>query len=158
MIIALVLLLTFTWVFAAEAPVKILLDEDNTFTAWKAFGQNTDPAFVKTGKVSAVWKGVGGRAFSSRTFAADEDWSSYNTFSFWAWSGSANGAIFALNINASNTHVGDSYFKLIAVDWSGWKKFEIPFSAFSKNRNPTGWSRVNGLTLMSEGMGAQSKS
>ncbi len=152
------LLLIFTLLpFSLHSAEKILLDEADTLGAWKAFGVNSDAAFVKTGKVSAVWKGVSGRSFSSRSFTQVEDWSGFNAFTFWAYSGTANGAIFAVNVNASNTHIGDSFYKLVTVDWTGWKKIELPFSGFLTNRNALGWSRVNGLTFMSEGMGAVSK-
>jgi hypothetical protein len=139
----------------AAAPLP-LLDEAGDLSRWKGLAVNTDRAFIKEGAASARWVGAEKRSFASID-PVPSDWSTWNALSFWVHSAVSNGAVIAISIGSTNQHPGDGYFKLVTLDWQGWRQLVLPLSTFSRNRSPKGWGAVTSFTLMTEGYGAKSK-
>ena len=88
------------------------------------------------------------------------DWSTYDTLSFKVYSPRAGEDAFMLVVNsdpADKKGKGNYFFKMIKVDWTGWKDMEIPFSQFGKSRTPVGWNQIDNITFNSFGWGLTPK-
>lgn len=139
-----------------EVKPYVLLDEEKEISSWSGAEASSDNA--KKGKYSAKWVGV---EKGSTMSIADipRDWTQYNLISFWAYSEVANNAKIVFNCVSENeeTEGGDYFHFQIPIDWKGWKKFEIPFSSFTKARTPIGWNRINKVEFYSKGWGIEPK-
>jgi len=88
-----------------------------------------------------------------KNLSVPRDWSPFGRLDFWYYTVEPTGAAFLLIVFSENgASTGPDYYWLpLKVDWSGWKRFELPYRAFRPNREPLGWDRVSGLALYSSG-------
>jgi len=107
---------------------------------------------VKQGQTSGKWENT---VENDRLVAMDipHDWSAYKYLTFWVYSVTANKAAIELVAYSEPERAAeDNYYKLeIVIDWSGWRKFEIPLREFAANRNPVGWHKIDFIKIASSG-------
>jgi len=92
---------------------------------------------VKEGESSGKWENT---VENNRVVAIDipHDWTGYKYLTFWAYSAAANkSAIELVAYSEDDKTSDDDYYKFeIVIDWTGWRKFEIPLKEFAATRNP----------------------
>ncbi|MBM3127410.1 MAG: hypothetical protein FJ009_02100 [Chloroflexi bacterium] len=107
---------------------------------------------VKEGQASGKWENT---VENDRLVAIEipHDWSAYKYLTFWAYSVTANKAAIELVAYSEPERAAeDNYYKLeVVIDWSGWRKFEIPLREFSATRNPVGWHKIDYIKIASSG-------
>ena len=106
---------------------------------------------VKQGRRAGVWDLT--KITALKNLSVPRDWSPFGRLDFWCHTVEPTGAAFLLIVFSENgASTGPDYYWLpLKVDWSGWKRFELPYRAFRPNREPLGWDRVSGLALYSSG-------
>jgi hypothetical protein len=134
-----------------------LLDEDLSIAVWSNANSVSTP--VKVGSSAAEWTDANLDAYKFLTLEEPpSDWSEYDTLSFLMYSDVANDAKFAVIIPSENpaTTGGDYRQRLITVDWTGWKQFNLSLSypEFSIARGPIGWNKIDSITFANKGYGA----
>ncbi len=107
---------------------------------------------VKEGQTSGKWENT---VENDRLVASNipHDWSAYKYLTFWAYSVAANKvAIELVAYSEPERAAEDNYYKLeVVIDWTGWRKFEIPLKEFTANRNPVGWHKIDYVKIASSG-------
>jgi hypothetical protein len=107
---------------------------------------------VKEGQSSGKWENT---VENDRLVAINipHDWSAYKYLTFWAYSVTANKAAIELVAYSEPERAAeDNYYKLeILIDWTGWRKFEIPLKEFGINRSPVGWHKIDYVKIASSG-------
>ncbi|MCI0478394.1 MAG: alginate lyase family protein, partial [Anaerolineales bacterium] len=107
---------------------------------------------LKEGQASGKWENT---VENDRLVAIEipHDWSAYKYLTFWAYSVTANKAAIELVAYSEPERAAeDNYYKLeVVIDWSGWRKFEIPLKEFAANRNPVGWHKIDFIKIASSG-------
>lgn len=98
---------------------------------------------------SGSWDGGPGYGGLSHGFAEAQDWSSYDGFSFWFYGGNT-GLSFQSEIfdNGANAGTAERFDYTFVDNFTGWRLFEIPFSAYSRATDyQPGGALNDGLTL-----------
>ncbi|MBI4786275.1 MAG: alginate lyase family protein [Chloroflexi bacterium] len=107
---------------------------------------------VKEGQSAGKWENT---VENNRLVAIDipHDWSAYKYLAFWAYSIAANKAAIELVAYSETDQTSeDDYYKFeVVIDWTGWRKFEIPLKEFAATRNPVGWNKVDYIKIASTG-------
>ncbi|MHA6484530.1 S-layer homology domain-containing protein [Paenibacillus sp. strain BS8-2] len=105
-----------------------------TFANWSNTLSTTDQFVL--GERSGLWSDPT-KAINATGF--DADWKAYDQVEFWLYSEKASNkkVYFILETNIATTTGFDYFMYTFNVDWSGWKKVEIPYSKFL---NSTGYS------------------
>jgi len=77
-----------------------------------------------------------------------------DTIYIWAYSPKNTGNEYALVVYCGTNEAGQwvDFRKVMKVDFEGWKLMAIPFSSFTKTRNPT-WDRIEEIRFAQAGMG-----
>jgi len=72
------------------------------------------------------------------------DWTSGNALSFWLYSAKASlSYLWVIMPSEDNTKDGSDYYNLtLRLNWTGWRKFVIPFYEIGKARFPVGWQKI----------------
>ncbi|MCD4823636.1 MAG: hypothetical protein K8S55_03450, partial [Phycisphaerae bacterium] len=128
-----------------------LLDEADTISKWKGARKNSK--HVKSGKFSTRWAN---HPKAKMFWSSDipHDWSDYGWFSFWVYSEKANNARIRVMFESSGK--GARYYRYaFNVDWTGWKKFDVPLDLYRKSENPGWWKKVKKVSFMAFGWGAK---
>ncbi|MDQ3813405.1 MAG: hypothetical protein M3347_05585, partial [Armatimonadota bacterium] len=142
--------------FATAAPMApeplVLGFEKGDAAVWK--GGTVSETKAKTGQASLRWADVAQNP-SLTWETAPTDWSPYNRLSFWLHSAVANGQGIQLVVPSENPATeGTDYFgRELKVDWTGWKKIELPFDQLWPTRTPQGWNQVGKFYLTVAGWG-----
>ena len=114
-------------------------------------GVSLSNKYVKSGRYSGRWAD---HHFwpTIMTESVPADWTAYNTLSFWIYSEEPTGetiTVAALSNIEKEMEYGDysanSLYSQIEIDFTGWKKFELPLETFQKIGNPQGFGKVEGL-------------
>jgi len=150
LIVVFIILISFSAVAESKIPSMVLYDfEGNLSDNFPAFLQpETDEEFVKEGTQSGKWENLSkNRWLIMKNFPAD--WSSYDTLVFWIYSEKATGEKMSLDISSdeNETTKGNYYYFKFIINWSGWRRFTIPFAQFAKSRAPAGWHKITQVTL-----------
>jgi hypothetical protein len=107
---------------------------------------------IKQGDSSGKWENT---VENNRVVAVDipHDWTGFKYLTFWAYSATANKAAIELVAYSEPDKASeDNYYKLeVVIDWTGWKRFEIPLREFAANRNPVGWNKIDYVKIASSG-------
>ena len=93
-----------------------------------------------------------------QAFAAPQDWSAGHAVAFWIHAEHAAAAAkLVCEFSSENpaTQGPDYYAGKLPLDWSGWKRVELPFAELGHAREPLGWQQIGGVTLRVEGGDAQ---
>lgn len=134
-----------------------LLDENQSILNWTNAVVSTSQ--YSSGSVSAFWDGVNQDAYNIMELTElPSDWSNCNTLKFSMYSAVANDASFAIIVKSKNTGGAGYYRYMVNVDWSGWKEFNIPFSAFNSLNSPVGWNKIDSISFYNKGHGSIIKS
>ena len=117
-------------------------------------GGQPDERVVKVGKLSYQWAHATSSSISMN-FAQPQDWSKFGAVSFWLHSPAASRSAFMLIIPSENveTEGMDYYSCPIVLDWTGWKKFVLPFRELGASRQPVGWQKIDRVYFTASGWG-----
>ncbi len=84
------------------------------------------------------------------------DWSDFDAVELEIYSGRAGKDTFMVTMDSprADTPDGRGYFNCkLPVDWTGWKKVTLPFSGFTRSRNPAGWDKITEFHMTPKGYG-----
>jgi hypothetical protein len=115
-------------------------------------GGEPDAAVRKVWPQSICWRH--GKSNSlGLPFAKPQDWSQYGTLALWLHSEKATGSHFVMILPSENpkTEGSDYYSHEIVLDWTGWKRFVMPFAELSAAREPLGWPHISGIHFTASG-------
>lgn len=138
------------WVLVALAPLlaraDMMLDTCDDAAGWTgklAIGA----ANIKEGKGAIRW--AFGDAASLVLRDVPHDWSACSGLAFWLHSAEATGAPFWVIASSEDpASQGADYFSISAkIDFTGWRRFVIPFDEMGKVRRPVGWRKIDRLTF-----------
>lgn len=101
---------------------------------------------VKQGQYSLKWARHNEYP-SLTTTAVPSDWSGFNTVTFWIYSQTATNqqVCFVVHSDSGQTVWKDFYYKPFKVDWTGWKKFDLPLSELEKYETVAGLGKIDGV-------------
>lgn len=101
---------------------------------------------VKNGNYSCKWK-KHNEYPTMWTDQVETDWSMYDMISFWVYSEVATNEVVFLAVHSDSVSTlwKDFFVTGFNVNWTGWKKFEIPFTSFEVYEDVTGWSKIDGI-------------
>lgn len=130
------------------AAEKGLFDPAN----WK--GCTLDGQVRKIWPKSVCWRHAESQGISLK-FPAPQDWSKFDAIAFWVHSEKATGSHFMVLFHSENreTEGPDYYSAKITIDWTGWKRFVLPFNELGAARQPLGWNHITGISLPAAGYG-----
>ncbi|MBO9599259.1 MAG: hypothetical protein J7559_15745, partial [Cohnella sp.] len=116
---------------------------------WTGVDLATDPAYVKEGGASVKWYNTHSRK-TVKTQDMPEDWSQFDHLQFWAYSVQATGdnSYIFIDTNDPATEGYDYFLYSYKIDWTGWKKFDLPLNGLLKVRQAS-WSHVHELRFTS---------
>ena len=130
-------------------------NNQNTTYEIERYGISRSTEQVKSGKFSGKWEN---HPFYPTVMATEvpSDWSSYNMLSFWLYSEVDTGEHITVgavsNPDLSYSEYANDQFSVnfyhfgIDIDFTGWKKFELPLSMFQANtKDVQGWQKIDGL-------------
>lgn len=102
---------------------------------------------VKEGKGAIRW--AFGESTSLVLRDMPHDWSSESGLSFWVRSAAATGARFWVILSSENPAIeGSDYFAFSGhVDFTGWRRFVVPFEEMGRARQPAGWQKIERVTF-----------
>lgn len=120
--------------------------------AWK--GGVPDKTIRRVWPQSVCWR-HGQSSGMNCMFASPQDWSKSIAIAFWMHSEKATGSKFVVTFPSENPKsVGSDYYSgLITLDWTGWKRFVLPFKELGVARQPLGWNHIGGIRLTASGYG-----
>ncbi|MFZ2642297.1 MAG: heparinase II/III family protein [Verrucomicrobiia bacterium] len=120
--------------------------------AWK--GATLDETVRNVWPQSVCWR-HGQNTGMNCTFATPQDWSKFSAIAFWLHSEKATGSRFVITFPSENSKSqGPDYYSCqIILDWTGWKRFVLPFKELSAARQPLGWNHIGGIRLTASGYG-----
>ena len=120
--------------------------------AWK--GGAPDATLRKVWHTSVCWR-HGQNTGLSCSFSAPQDWSKFAAIEFWMHSEKATGSRFVLTFQSENPESkgADYYSCQITLDWTGWKRFVLPFKELGVARQPVGWHHITAIRLTASGYG-----
>ena len=122
---------------------------------WK--GGTPDAALRHDWPHSVRWQPAK-NAYIRQTFTPPQDWSAAHAVALWIHAeGAAAGTKLVCEFSSENpaTQSPDYYACKQPLDWSGWKRVELPFAEMGHAREPLGWKQIGGVTLRGEGAEAQ---
>lgn len=119
---------------------------------WK--GGAPDETLRKVWPQSVCWRHGQSSGLGCR-FAAPQNWSSFSAIAFWLHSEKATGSRFVIIFPSENpkTEGSDYYSCQITLDWTGWKRFVLPFNELGAARQPLGWNHIEGIRFTASGYG-----
>lgn len=132
-----------------------LLEAKHSFEELEQWGGGTlEERMVKEGRYSVRWAHAES-TYLGCSFDPPADWSKFNALSFWLYSEKATGSAFMLIISSENPEVEgmDYYAFRIVLDWTGWRKFLLPFRELSVARQPLGWHHIDRVYFTASGWG-----
>ncbi len=79
------------------------------------------------------------------------DFSTFTGFTMWIWSGSPTGSSIAVCLLSENPgEERAAYYRdLVTIDWTGWRKIEVPFSRMTPHNDPAGFGKITGMLIAS---------
>jgi hypothetical protein len=130
---------------------KLVISDCEDSSVWS--GGQLDMEHVKQGQSSIRW--AHGEAGSISVSQFPRDWSDYNQLSFWLYSERATGSRFMVVLTSENDKTpGMDYYSLrITLDFTGWRRYAMPFMEMGVARSPLGWHDIQRLTLTASGWG-----
>lgn len=137
---------------AVSASGATLLDEADTIRNWKGAGKRS--RHVKSGKFSARWANHPSTKLMWAT-NIPRDWSDYGWFSFWMYSEKANNARIRVMFESSLGKGARYYRYAFNVNWTGWKKFDVPLKLYGNSKKSAWWKKIKKVSFMSFGWGAK---
>ncbi|MDF2921375.1 MAG: right-handed parallel beta-helix repeat-containing protein [Paenibacillaceae bacterium] len=123
-----------------------LLESNTTSLAALNSGVSLSEAHVKQGTYSGKWANHPFYPTISTRYV-NPDWSTSNTVSFWVYSEKVTHENAAMVVFSDNpaTYTKEFYHYTFNIDWTGWKKIEIPFAAFSSYGDTAGWNSIQAV-------------
>jgi hypothetical protein len=120
--------------------------------AWK--GGTPDAALRKVWQASVCWR-HGQNTGLNCAFATPQDWSKFAAIAFWLHAEKATGSRFVITFQSENPKSpgADYYSSHIPLDWTGWKRFVLPFKELGVARQPLGWNHITAIRLTASGYG-----
>ena len=120
--------------------------------AWK--GGSPDSTIRQVWPQSVCWR-HGQKASLACAFDQPQDWSEFNSAAFWLHAEKATGSSFVVLFSSENaqTEGPDYYAYKITLDWTGWKRFVLPFKELNASRQPIGWKHIEGVRMTASGYG-----
>ncbi|MCX6897255.1 MAG: heparinase II/III family protein [Verrucomicrobia bacterium] len=120
--------------------------------AWK--GGTPDETIRNVWPQSVCWR-HGQNSGLNCTFATPQDWSKFAAVAFWMHSEKATRSKVVIAFPSENpkSEGSDYYSCQITLDWTGWKRFVLPFNELGVARQPLGWNRIGGIRFTASGYG-----
>ncbi|MBI4979552.1 MAG: hypothetical protein HZC28_18890 [Spirochaetes bacterium] len=133
---------------ASPASVTAVIDDMEGDLRWSGAAVFAEQN-VKSGRRSLRFDASTKEGIAIKEFA--HDLSAFNTISFDCYSEQATGARIELVCTSEDdgSKGWDYYRYTLAVDWKGWKRFELPYAKFSKSRSPVGWKKIDSIAFAS---------
>lgn len=147
-LISITLLSIFSLLVSADSP-KIAISNCEDADLWSNGKLSTE--YTKQGKSSIKWAHSESSSISISEFP--HDWSDYNHLSFWLYSERATNSRFMVILSSENDKVeGMDYYSLaIKLDFTGWRKYDVPFMEVGITRNPLGWNKIERIMFTASG-------
>jgi hypothetical protein len=120
--------------------------------AWT--GGTAEEQVVREGRYSIRWAHAESDHLGC-VFDPPADWSAFNAVSFWLYSEKVTGSAFMLILSSENPDVEgmDYYAFQVVLDWTGWRRFVLPFRELSVARQPLGWQHIDQAYFTASGWG-----
>jgi hypothetical protein len=121
-------------------------------SGWK--GGTPDASVHKVWPQAVCWRH--GKSPSLRlAFASPQDWSRSTALALWLHAERATGSRFVIVLPSENatTEGPDYYSQAIVLDWTGWRRFVLPFAELGAAREPLGWNHITGIHFTASGYG-----
>jgi hypothetical protein len=120
--------------------------------AWK--GGTPDETIRNVWPQSVCWR-HGQNTGLNCTFATPQDWTKSAAIAIWMHSEKATGSKFVITFPSENpkSEGSDYYSCQLTLDWTGWKRFVMPFKELGTARQPLGWNHIEGIRLTASGYG-----
>ncbi|MGB1252678.1 MAG: heparinase II/III domain-containing protein, partial [Candidatus Promineifilaceae bacterium] len=131
-------------------PDPWLVDNFENVHDWTFVSAET--TLVQTGNSAGRWFDPVEEPKIIKQFTPTIDASDADHLRFWMYSGVANDhrIMFTLDSNRAATEGWDYYRHAIALDWTGWRFFQIPLTDFIAEREPIGWQQINEIRIFSD--------
>jgi hypothetical protein len=119
-------------------------------TGWK--GGTPDSKIHKVWPQSVCWE-HGKSTGLTLSFRPEQDWTQSAALAFWLHSEKATGSKFMLILPSENSKSnGPDYYSYgIKLDWTGWKRFVLPFAELGSAREPLGWNHIQAIRFTASG-------
>jgi len=119
---------------------------------WK--GGTPDARIDTVWPQSICWRHAQSRSLGL-ALAAPQDWSNFTAIALWLHSEKATGSRFVVLFPSENPRTAgpDYYSCQITLDWTGWKRFVLPFDEMGSAREPLGWNHIEGIHFHASGYG-----
>ncbi|WP_419643228.1 carbohydrate binding domain-containing protein [Victivallis vadensis] len=143
-----------TVIFALFALGAFALPADETLFAEGAGGELRTAALADFQERKVIRPAMAG--WGMDLTPAVTDWSEFDALVLEIYSARAGQDAFMVTMDSRNPADPDSkgYFnRKLPVDWTGWKTVTLPFSEFTRSRNPAGWHRIGQLHMTPKGYG-----
>ena len=113
----------------------------------------SDDRYIIKGEEGSSIKWVHRESNSISISQFPHDWSKYNHLSFWLHSRQATGSQFMIILSSENdkTEGMDYYHIRIRLNFTGWKKYDVPFTEIGTARSPLGWDNIQRLMFTASG-------
>ena len=120
--------------------------------AWK--GGTPDETIRNVWPQSVCWR-HGQNSGLNCTFATPQDWSKFAAVAFWMHLEKATRSKIVIAFPSENpkSEGSDYYSCQITLDWTGWKRFVLPFNELGVARQPLGWNRIGSIRFTASGYG-----
>lgn len=134
---------------AVHSATSLALSDFSDLSGWR--GLSADSSIRYRGLPVAKWEQA--KSASVTTEAIPHDWSAYNCISFALYSDKATGSNFVLVLRSETpeSEAMDYFIYRVSVDWTGWKRFEIPYTEMAIAGCPRGFSKIDSITMSADG-------
>lgn len=127
----------------------LLISDCDDASAWNR-AVTLDTEHVKQGRGAIRWEWAKFRDLSLKS--VPQDWKSGgNCLAFWMYSEKATKSRVWVIISSENKEQeGPDYYSLsFKADFTGWRRYTVPFREIGKARNPLGWDKIGGMQFHS---------
>lgn len=137
---------------APDIPPRLIISADNT-EHWR--GGSQDLAITAPDQQASIrWAHADSVALDFQGFP--RDWTGeHNSLDFWLHNEKVCPSKFLLYIGSENpdTEGIDYYSCSIALDFTGWKRFQLPLKELGRSRSPLGFDKITSFRLNASGWG-----
>lgn len=138
------------WMLSAVAPLglrgELVISNCDDAGPWGG-AAGIEARAVKEGSGAVRW--AFGESTSLVLRDIPHDWSAESGLSFWVHSAEATGSRFWVILSSEDPgSEGSDYYGFAGhADFTGWRRFVIPFEEMGSTRKPVGWGKIDRVTF-----------